>query len=278
MRRVVNEFVLADLHRSRYKATSALPPSPFPTPPSLVPTLPVTLEELAIACIVVTVGAAVQGSVGFGLAVVSAPILLLIDPVFVPGPLLLAAMVLVMLIAHRDRAETVSRDVPLGILGRLLGTIPAAYALAVLPASAYNLLFAAMVLLAVALSLLGWHIPPTPRNIVAAATLSGFTGTVSSLGGPPMALVYQAESGPRIRGTMSAIFTAGTIISLTGLWWIGYFGLVQLIVGLAMMPGIVVGFMLSRYTSRIIDAYHTRPAILTVSALSAVAILVRTFW
>jgi hypothetical protein len=33
--------------------------------------------------------------------------------------------------------------------------------------------------------------------------------------------------------------------------------------------------MLSRYTARMIDAYHTRPVILVVSALSAVAILVR---
>ena len=240
-----------------------------------MPTLPVTLGQLAIACAVVTIGATVQGSIGFGLAVVSAPILMLIDPVFVPGPLLFAAMVLVTSIAHRDRAETMVRDVPLGILGRVLGTIPAAYALAVLPASAYDMLFASMVMLAVVLSLFGWHIPPTPRNVVAAATLSGFSGTVSSLGGAPMALVYQAESGPRIRGTMSAIFTAGTIISLTGLWWVGHFGLVELLVGLALMPGIVVGFMISRYTSRIIDVAHTRPAILAVSALSGVAILVR---
>jgi uncharacterized protein len=240
-----------------------------------VPTLPVTFGELAIACAVVTIGAAVQGSIGFGLAVVSAPVLLLIDPVFVPGPLLLAAMLLVMLIAHRDRAETVVRDVPLGILGRLLGTIPAAYALAVLPHEAYDLLFASMVLLAVVLSLFGWHIRPTPANVVAAATLSGFAGTVSSLGGAPMALVYQAESGPRIRGTLSAIFTAGTIISLTGLWWVGYFGVVELCVGLALMPGIVVGFLLSRYTARMVDAARTRPIILAVSALSAVAILSR---
>jgi uncharacterized protein len=240
-----------------------------------VPTLPVTLEQLVIGFVVVTIGSTLQGSIGFGLAVVSAPVLLLLDPVFVPGPLLLAAMLLVVLIAHRDRAETVFRDVPLGILGRVLGMIPAAYALAVLPATAYDLLFAGTVMLAVVLSLFGWHIPPTPFNVVTAATLSGFTATVSSLGGAPMALVYQAESGPRIRGTLSTIFVAGTIISIAGVWWAGRFGVVEALVGLALMPGVVVGFWLSRYTSRRIDASHMRPAILVASALSAVAILVR---
>jgi hypothetical protein len=226
----------------------------------------------------ITIGSAVQGSIGFGLAVVSAPVLLLLNPVFVPGPILLAAMLLVTLIAHRDRADVLARDVPLGILGRVLGTIPAAYALSFLPANVYDMLFASMVLLAVVLSVSGWHFPPTPVNVVGAAALSGFAGTVSSLGGAPMALVYQSEKGPRIRGTLSAIFIAGTVISIAGLWLAGKFGMDELVIGLLLLPGVLVGFALSRYTAAIIDQLRTRPLILLVSALSGVAILVRAFW
>lgn len=257
------------------QSTFRNPHSEIPLP---VPTLPVTPAELVIAFVLVTIGSAVQGSIGFGLAVVSAPVLLLLNSVFIPGPLLLAAMLLVVLIAHRDRAAVLARDVPLGIVGRVLGTIPAAYALTLLSAHGYDMLFAGIVLLAVVLSVSGWHVRPTPANVVAAATLSGFAGTVSSLGGAPMALVYQAESGPRIRGTLSTIFVAGTLISITGLWWAGRFGLVELLVGLGLMPGIVVGFTLSRYTARRIDQVPIRPLILLVSALSGVAILVRAFF
>jgi uncharacterized membrane protein YfcA len=87
-----------------------------------------------------------------------------------------------------------------------------------------------------------------------------------------MVLVYQNEAGPRIRGTLSAIFTIGTTISITGLWWVGRFGAVELSLGLALMPAVMLGFALSRYTVKRLDQAHTRPALLAISALSALAI------
>ena len=243
-----------------------------------MPTLPVTPAEIAVALVLAAIGATLQGSVGFGLAVVSAPILLLIDPVWVPGPMLLAAMLLVVLIAYRDREHILGGDVALGTVGRVLGTIPAAYALHALAGHVYDLIFAAMVLVGVGLSASGWHIARTPINVVVAGTLSGIAGTISSIGGPPMALVYQHEKGPSVRGTMSAIFILGTIISITGLWWAGRFGMVELALGLILMPAVVVGFAISRRTAAWLDRRHTRPAILAVSTLSALVILARALF
>jgi uncharacterized membrane protein YfcA len=74
---------------------------------------------------------------------------------------------------------------------------------------------------------------------------------------------------------MSAIFILGTIISIAGLWWAGRFGQVELILGLLLMPAILVGFACSRLTAAWLDRRHARPAILTVSALSAIVILTR---
>lgn len=243
-----------------------------------MPTLPVTPAEVAVAWLLVTLGATVQGSVGFGLAVVSAPLLLLMNPIFVPGPLLLAAMLLTFLISYRERHEVIRRDVAVGMLGRILGTIPAAYVVSILPQELFNALFASMVLLAVLLSLRGWHIRPTPVNVLAASTLSGFTGTIAATGGPPMALVYQREEGPRIRGTMSSIFLVGTVVSIAGLWWAGRFGVVQLVLGLFLYPAVYIGFRISRTTSQVIDRAHSQPAILAVSTLSALVIFARVLW
>jgi hypothetical protein len=50
--------------------------------------------QLVFAWAVVAVGAALQGAVGFGLGVIGAPLLVLIAPGLVPGPLLLVAFVL----------------------------------------------------------------------------------------------------------------------------------------------------------------------------------------
>jgi hypothetical protein len=243
-----------------------------------LPTLPVPNSEILLALMLVAVGSTLQGSVGFGLAVVAAPILLLLDPIWVPGPLLFAASLLAILITLRDHRHIILGDIALGTFGRLIGTIPAAWALSVFSRATYDLAFGIVVLAAVALSASGWHIARTRINLVIAGVLSGIAGTVSSIGGPPMALVYQHEKGPTVRSTMSAIFIIGTFISLAGLWWIGRFGAIEFTLGLILMPAVLLGFWFSRYTAPRIDAAHTRPAILTVSALSAAIVLIRAIW
>jgi uncharacterized membrane protein YfcA len=243
-----------------------------------VPTLPISPGELVLAIVLAFVGSLLQGSIGFGLAVVAAPILLLVDPRFVPAPMMLAAVFLVILIALRDRRDVIVRDVALATVGRIIGTLPAAYALTIMPAKTYEMVFAGLILLAVAFSVFGWHTQRTPLNVVVAAILSGFIGTMSSVGGPALAMIYQHETGPKIRGTISAIFTIGTTISLFALWWVGRFGAVEVKLGLLLLPGVLLGFLLSQYTARRLDKAHTRPTVLVISALSAVVIVLRAIW
>jgi uncharacterized membrane protein YfcA len=198
-----------------------------------------------------------------------------VNPVFVPGPMLLAAVFLVLLMALRNRRDVIAGDVAVATVGRILGTAPAALAIRVLEPSIFELLFAILVIAVVLLSVKGVHLRRTPRNVFAAAALSGFIGTMSSMGGPAMALVYQHETGPKIRGTLSVIFTIGTAISVLGLWWAGRFGAVELQLALLLMPAVLVGFLLSRYTVGKLDKAHTRPAVLAISALAALAIVLR---
>jgi uncharacterized membrane protein YfcA len=140
------------------------------------------------------------------------------------------------------------------------------------------MVFAGLILLAVGLGALGWHTRRTPLNVVLAAILSGFIGTISSVGGPALAMMYQHESGPRIRATISAIFTIGTTISLVALWWVERFGASELMLGMLLLPGVLAGFLVSRYTARRLDHTHIRPAVLAISALSAVVVAIRALW
>jgi uncharacterized membrane protein YfcA len=238
-----------------------------------VPTLPVTPTQIAIAIALTIVGSAIQGNVGIGFAVVAGPILLLVNTAFVPAPVVLAAMLLVLLIAMRERRDVIVEDLKYALLGRTIGTVPAAYAVKAFPKSAYELLFAALVIIGVVLSALGWHIHRTRRNVTLASIASGFMSTVSSMGGPPMALLYQNEEGPRIRATISAIFTVGGFITLAGLWWAGRFTVVELLLGLLLMPGVIIGFAISGYTTAIADRVELKPAILIISAISALAVI-----
>jgi uncharacterized membrane protein YfcA len=237
--------------------------------------LPVTPLELATALGLVVIGAVIQGSIGFGLAAVVAPVLLLLNPIFLPGPMLFTSMLLTSLVGYRDRRHIHWPEVAVGTCGRVIGMIPAVFAIRFMSQNSYDLLFSVAVLAGVLISLAGWHFRLTLRNLFRAAIGSGFVSTVSAVGGPPLALVYQHAEAPKIRGTLSAIFTIGTPISLAGLWWAGRFGWAEFILGLLLMPAILAGFLLSRYTTGRLEERHTRPAVLALSAATALVVMVR---
>lgn len=223
-------------------------------------------------------GAILQGSVGFGLGLIGVPLLVMIDPVFVPGPLLLGAFLMNLLVSHREHAAIDFIGVKWAIPGRILGAIFGALMLSLVPKDYLSLLFGAMVLLAVGMTFSGLDLAPSSKNVLVAGTFSGFMGTTSALGGAPMALVYQKQKGSRIRGTLSVIFAVGTAISMVSLVIIGRFGLREVQSALVLFPGVVVGFFLSRHTSRILDRGFIRIAVLITSALSGMFVILKNFF
>lgn len=220
-------------------------------------------------------GAVLQGSVGFGLGLIGVPLLVLIDPVFVPGPLLLGAFLLNLLISRREQTGIDLTGVRWAIPGRILGAILGSLMLSYFPRGHISVLFGGMVLLAVGITIAGLKFPPTRQNVLVAGTFSGFMGTTSAIGGAPMALVFQKQKGSRIRGTLSVIFAIGTVISMVSLLIIGRFGIRELKAASLLFPGIVVGFCLSRHTSRILDRGLIRAAVLITAALSGMFVVLK---
>jgi uncharacterized membrane protein YfcA len=179
------------------------------------------------------------------------------------------------LLTHRERAAVLFKDIKWAVGGRLLGIVAAAAALELVPGRQIGILFGILVLAAVGLSASGWRLAVTPKSLFGAGILSGFMGTAVSIGGPPMALLYQHETGARIRGTLSAFFLIGVSLSLVGLHVIGRFGWAEVLIALSLVPGILLGFAVSRRLTHVLDRGHVRRAVLVVSAASALAVLVR---
>jgi uncharacterized membrane protein YfcA len=236
------------------------------------------LPSLAVAISassIVAVGATVQGAVGFGLSLVAAPVLVLIDPHLVPGPMLFASMVMVGLTIWRDREGIHLAGVGWSVVGRFPGTILGALAIGAISADQMETTIGVIVLLAVAMSYWGPKLRPNPYTLVTAGVLSGFMGTASSIGGPPIAMVYQHESGARLRGTLASFFLIGGVMSLVALRFVGRLGMDELYGAIALLPGILVGFSISSRIAPAIDRGYTRVAVLATATAAAGIILVR---
>jgi uncharacterized membrane protein YfcA len=228
---------------------------------------------IALAGLAVALGALVQGSVGFGIALVAAPLLAIIDPRLVPVPMLLLATAHATLTLRREYRHADWTGVGWALLGRLPGIAIGVLAVAVLPPRWFGLAVAVVVLACVALSVVRWRPRPTVPALLLAGVVSGAAGTASAIGGPPVALLYQHAPGARVRATMAAYFVVGSVLSLTGLFLGGQFGGDALRAAATMVPFLVAGFALSGPVRRLLDHGWTRPAVLAMAGAGALALL-----
>jgi uncharacterized membrane protein YfcA len=232
---------------------------------------------LAVAAIVAA-GAALQGSVGIGFGVLCAPLLVILAPELVPGPVLLLGLLLALLTMTREFRSVDLRELGLAISGRFAGTAAAGAVIALLPLSVFSTVFALMILAAIALSVTNWHLLPTRRNLLAAGLVSGFMGTITSVGAPPMAMVYQNMPGPKVRATMGAFLMLGAAFSLLTLAVVGRFSAAQATSTAWLVPPVLLGFVGSRFLMRHVDRSQrgVKTAVLAVSAIAAVMLLLKT--
>jgi uncharacterized membrane protein YfcA len=232
--------------------------------------------EVGTIVLIITIAASIQGAIGFGMALIAAPTLVLIDPALVPAPLMMSSLVLVTLIAFRDHAHADFKTVRWAIGGNVFGSAVGASILTLLDPAGFALLFGALVLLGVGLSVLGVHIMVRRRSALGAGALGGFMGTTAAIGGPPMALVYQHAEAASFRGTLATYFIVSNTVGLTALFLAGRFRMPEVELGLLLIPGQIAGFLLSNQLKRLLHGRSIRPFILSLSAFAGLAVLIRT--
>lgn len=234
-----------------------------------------SLLQILLANLALLAGACLQGVAGYGIGTLAAPLVFAISPVFLPGPMIINAVLMNLLMLVRNRASLSFRPVRYAIGGNIVGTVLAGFTLALLSEQGFALAFGALILLAVALSVIGYRPQLSARNSVVAGGASGYMGTITAVGGPPMGLIYQNETGPRMRANLAAFFLFGSCASIVVLAPAGYIGVEQMQLVAVTFPGVLIGFWLSGYLVNRLPVGAFRPVVLTLAALAGFAALLR---
>lgn len=224
---------------------------------------------------IVFVAAATQGAIGFGQNLLAAPLVTLIDDRFVPGPLLVALLVTGAVIARREHRSIDTRGVASALTGLVPATAAGVVVLDLLDADATAVLFSLLVLVAVALSAAGLHVPPSPPAVLGAGAAAGLMQSITSIPGAPLALVYQREEGPTIRATLAVIFVAASLVAVAALAIGGRFGQTEALLSVLVAPAAAIGALLSEPLARHADARGLRPLLLAVVTAAAIGGLAR---
>ena len=112
------------------------------------------------------------------------------------------------------RASVNGPELGMALAGRALGIGGAFGVLGFIDdRDTFSLLIAIVILFAIVLSLVNMAPRKTPRSIFVAGIVSGVTGTITSVGAPPMGVVYQHSRRRETSATLNAYFAIGGLVS-----------------------------------------------------------------
>ena len=234
-----------------------------------------TLAVYLLLGVVVAAGALVQSVVGFGLAVVAAPVVIIVRPDLMPSALLLTSLALPLWELAAGERDIDWRLFGFAIAGRVALLPVGVWLVATASADAIAVVIGAMVLVAVAASVSRLTVQARPLPALGAGILTGISGTAASIGGPFLGLVLQHESPPRVRSTLAMFFVAGATTSLLGLGIAGQVHSGQMLAGLGWIPFAALGGVLARPVRATVERERMRRAVLVVAALAGVLVLAR---
>ncbi|MFI6515820.1 sulfite exporter TauE/SafE family protein [Spirillospora sp. NPDC050679] len=234
------------------------------------------LDFLVVGGLAVLLGSIVQGSVGLGVGLVATPVVTLAFPDLMPGSILVVAALLPLATLVREVRQADLRGLGWAFGGRVAGTPLGVWVVAAVPSRALGVVVGAVVLAALGGTVWSGNVPRNRATLTAAGVVAGATGTASAIGGPPLALLYQRESGPRVRATLAVFFTLGSLLSLLTLAAAERLPFRQVVAGLALTPFVLAGFLAAVPVRRYLDAGRMRLAVLVVVGASAGALIVRS--
>ena len=158
------------------------------------------------------------------------------------------------------------------MLARIPGTILGTWLLVVMSLQHLQIAVALMVMVSVLVTMRLKPFPATSTNLGIAGFVSGVTGTTTSIGGPPIALVMQHSSGATARANLSLFFVYSCIISIAGYHIAGLMTLHTWLVGFSLVPMAFIGFWLGKRIQKFVDN-RFRPILLIMCTLSAMTAL-----
>jgi len=233
---------------------------------------------LIVALIAIAAGSALQSMSGFGLAVIASPILVIINPNFLPAPILALGCILSLLNCIRYRQQLHFSNIKLALLARIPGSILGIVLLAILPPVFFAVGFSLLIIFSVLLTYRRLDIHHSKRNLVVAGFFSGLMGTTTSVGGPPIALVYQNSNICTLRAELGLFFLIGTLVSLAMLFASGNINDAHVQLTLPLVPAIFVGFGISFYLDKYLGQRYLKPLIAAISLTSCGIILLKAFF
>ena len=231
-----------------------------------------------MAIFLIVIGAITQSAIGIGFGI-PACFLIILEPTMVPSCIVLMGTFLAFSNAFLSFKDIIKDDLIYSFSGRVVGTFISVPLISLtIGTKSYLIIFGLLLLITVFLSAKKWSIAATKKNVTIAGLCSGFMGTLTGVGGPPMAIVYQNSAAKNVVATLNMFFGIGALFSVLVLTYIDLINFREIMRCMLLAPGIIAGIILGR--QKIVKDYvsiNLKKLILIICFISAIIVLVQAF-
>jgi hypothetical protein len=231
--------------------------------------------QFACMAATVAIAACVQGTIGFGFALIVAPVLAFFRPELVPVSLLFLMMPLNLFTVLRELKVFDWKGFSWITMGRAFGAIAGVGVLAALSSRALNPLIGVATIAAAVATVVAPAFSPNRRAFMTVGLITGIAETATGIGGPPLALAYQHHRPEVLRSTVAGCLLAGQILSLAVLGLTGRATVHHMMSAALLVPFLAIGGLASSSVRHRVNGRLLRGLVLLFAVTSGAILVIR---
>ena len=235
-----------------------------------------TLSTFIAANLVIIVSSILQMATGVSVGVIIVPFLAMISYTLVPVPVVFASLALTVMMAYQGRDHIDMRNMPQVSVGMLLGIAAALYLLKNTALEHLGIVFGLFILFSVMMSMKIPTFTLSPKVNYVGGFVAGLMGATAAVGGQILALLFQNHPLASIKATLALLYSIFSVVMLGVFYLFGEFSWEQLLSGLYLMPGFIVGFIVAPQFVGYFNPNYARTVVLAMASIGAVMLIVKS--
>jgi len=235
-----------------------------------------TTETFLLANTIIIVSSILQMATGVSVGMIIVPALAMISYALIPAPIIFASLVLTIMMAYKGREHIDTKNVYQVNIGMFAGIFVAVYLLNTIHFEYLGLLFGILILISVILSLKLKTFTLSPTVNYLGGLAAGVMGAMAAVGGQILAMLFQNHPLESIKSTLAFLYTLFSIATLSIFYYFGQFSYEQMISGLYMMPGFIIGYFIAPLFSKYFNPKYAKPVVLSMATVGSLNLIIQS--
>lgn len=225
---------------------------------------------------IIIASSVLQMATGVSVGMIIVPFLAMISYTLVPVPIVLASLALTIMMAYKGREHIDVENIYHVSFGMLAGIFVAIFLFSQIHFEYLGLVFGMLILFSVFISIKIKSFRLSKKMNFAGGLIAGTMGAMAAVGGQVLALLFQNHPLESIKSTLAALYTLFSLVMLFIFYLFGQFSNDQMVSGLYMMPGFIIGYLIAPKFTKYFDPKYSKVAVLGMAIVGSLLLIYRT--